>query len=200
MLKLVNYKSHFILGETMKNRNYQFTNGIITIRPHQLDDSEPSFVAIRESVNELMPWMYWCHADISLQEAKDWIEFRPQTWKDDMGYHFAIIDSSNGSFLGNCGLDHIDLQNEMAELGYWVRTSRTNQGIATSATKLVFEFVFDVLKLNRIEIVIAVENLKSQRVAEKLGAQKEGLLRRRLNVRGIIHDAYLFSVIRDNLD
>jgi len=183
----------------MKNRNYQFTNGIITIRPHQQGDSEPCYAAARESMEELMPWMYWCHADLSLQEIKGWIDSRPQTWEDDMGYHFAIIDSQKGSFLGNCGLDHIDHQNKVAELGYWVRTTRSNQGVATSASKLVFDFAFNTLKFNRVEIIIAVENLKSQRVAEKIGARKEGLLKRRLTVRDSIHDAYLFSVIRDDL-
>jgi len=182
----------------MKNRNYRFSNGTITIRPHQLDDIEPSYEAVRESLNELMPWMYWCHPDISLQEIKDWIESRPKTWEGDTGYHFAIIDTNDNSFLGNCGLDRIDLQNKVAELGYWVRTSRANQGVATAAAKLVFEFVFDVLKFNRIGIVIAKDNLKSQRVAEKLGAQKEGLLRKRLRGRDKIHDAYLFSIISND--
>jgi RimJ/RimL family protein N-acetyltransferase len=143
--------------------------------------------------------MYWCHENLSIGEIKGWIDSRPQMWENDIGYHFAIIDSSNGSFLGHCGLDHIDLQNKVAELGYWVTTGRTNQGIATSASKLVCDFAFNKLKFNRVEIVIAKENAKSQRVAEKLGAQKEGLLRRRLNVRGTIHDAYIFSVIRDDL-
>jgi RimJ/RimL family protein N-acetyltransferase len=69
----------------------------------------------------------------------------------------------------------------------------------TCASKLICNFAFDILKLNRIEIVIAEENIISQRVAEKLGAKKEGLLRKRLTVRDIIYDAYLFSLILDDL-
>ena len=136
--------------------------------------------------------------DISLHEIEEWIKSRPKLWEDNKGYHFAIIDSKRRSFIGNCGLDPVDLQNRIAELGYWVRTSHTNQGIATCALKLVINFAFNILKLNRIEILIAEKNTISQHVAEKLGAQKEGLLRKRLSVRGKIHDAYLFSVISDD--
>lgn len=187
------------LSVEMKAENFQFTNETITIRPHQKDDAGSCYYAVRESINELMPWMFWCHADITLREITEWIESRPQVWEADTGYHFAIIDSEHRSFIGNCGLDNIDLQNRVAELGYWVRTSRAHQGIATCASKLVLDFAFRFLKFQRIEIIIAAKNVASQRVAERLGAKREGLLRRRLNVRNTIYDAYLFSIILDDL-
>ena len=183
----------------MKVENHHFSSGTITIRPHQINDAEPCYEAVRESIDELMPWMFWCHNNISLHEIREWIESRPQEWEDGKGYHFAIIDSDQGTFIGNGGIDNIDVRNKVAELGYWVRTSQTNHGIATSASKLIINFAFNSLKLNRIEIVIATGNKISQRVAEKLDAKKEGLLRQRLTVRDTVYDAYLFSLILDDL-
>jgi RimJ/RimL family protein N-acetyltransferase len=183
----------------MKFENYQLTNKTIIIRPHRLSDVEACYSAVRESIDELSPWMHWCHSEISLHEIKDWIDSRPQKWENDEGYHFAIINSETKSFIGNCGLDHVDLQNRVAEIGYWVRKSCTREGIATCASKLVLDFAFHFLKLQRVEFIIAAKNIISQRVAEKLGAKREGLLRRRLNVRDIIYDAYVFSIIRDDL-
>jgi RimJ/RimL family protein N-acetyltransferase len=49
--------------------------------------------------------------------------------------------------------------------------------------------------LNRIEILVAVDNLASQRVAAKVGAVREGILRNRLLLHGKIHDAVMFSLI-----
>ena len=62
------------------------------------------------------------------------------------------------------------------------------------------EFGHKHLELNRIEIVVAKSNLASIRVAEKVGAKKEGELRRRICVRDKIYDAFLFSLIPDDLE
>jgi RimJ/RimL family protein N-acetyltransferase len=60
---------------------------------------------------------------------------------------------------------------------------------------LLADFGFKELKLNRIETLVAVDNLASQRVAAKVGAVREGILRNRLLLRGKIHDAVMFSLI-----
>jgi RimJ/RimL family protein N-acetyltransferase len=64
-----------------------------------------------------------------------------------------------------------------------------------AAALLLGDFGFKELKLNRIEILVAVDNLASQRVAAKVGAVREGVLRNRLLLHGKIHDAVIFSLI-----
>jgi ribosomal-protein-serine acetyltransferase len=92
-------------------------------------------------------------------------------------------------------LNHINVEERFANLGYWVRTSRTQQGIATTVVPVIVKFGFDNLNLHRMEIVVAVGNLPSQCVAEKAGAFREGLLRQRLFVDGQIFDAFMFSFV-----
>ena len=181
----------------MKNEDYQLSNGTILMRPHRMEDAKPSFEAIIESLDELMPWMSWCHTDIAFQEIEKWVESRPGAWQDDTDYDFAIIDPQQGTFIGNCGLTRVDLQNKRAELGYWIRTTQTRKGYATQASKLALKFGFQVLQLNRIEIMMDTMNMNSQKVAEKLGAKKEGLLRQRLNVHDAFRDVYLYSILAE---
>jgi ribosomal-protein-serine acetyltransferase len=64
----------------------------------------------------------------------------------------------------------------------------------------VARFGFEELKLNRIEIVVATGNHRSQKVAEKVGAVCEGVLRRRLMVRETIYDAVMFSLVPADFD
>jgi RimJ/RimL family protein N-acetyltransferase len=64
---------------------------------------------------------------------------------------------------------------------------------------LTARFGLRVLGLQRIEILAAVGNKASQRVAEKAGAKKEGLLRKRLSIRGQAHDAVMYSLIASDL-
>jgi len=182
----------------MQIEKLHLTKGKVTIRPYQASDVKPCFEAVQESINELSPWMWWCHSAYSLNDSRSWIESRPKAWEDGTEYSFAIMDSKDGSFLGGCGLNHINLTDRFSNLGYWVRTSRKRQGIASAATLLVAEFAFKELGLNRVEIVVATENKASIRVAEKIGALREGILRKRIVVRDNVYDAFIFSIISDD--
>jgi len=108
-----------------------------------------------------------------------------------------VMESDNGLYLGGCGLNRINSEHRCANLGYWVRSSRVGQGIATRAVKLLAEWAFSHTDLVRLEILSAVDNKPSQRVAEKAGAVREGVLRRRLQSHGVWHDAVVFAITRD---
>jgi len=103
------------------------------------------------------------------------------------------------AFIGGSGLNQINQQYQIGNLGYWVRTSCTGQGVATRAVRLLARFGFEELGLGRIEIVAAVGNTASQRVAEKAGAHREGVLRRRLFLHDEYHDAVMYSLITEDL-
>jgi RimJ/RimL family protein N-acetyltransferase len=76
-----------------------------------------------------------------------------------------------------------------------MRTNQTKRGFATSAALLLVQFGFYKLNLNRIEIVVKTDNIPSQRVAEKLGAAKEGVMRNRIILNARPYDAVLYSLI-----
>ena len=75
-----------------------------------------------------------------------------------------------------------------------MRTGATGRGVATRAARLAGEFAVTQLALLRAEIVVAVGNMPSQRVAEKCGAKREGILRNRLIVREKVFDAVMYSL------
>jgi len=81
-------------------------------------------------------------------------------------------------------------------LGYWVRTSATRRGVATEAVRQAVAFAFRNTDLVRLEIVSAVGNGPSQRVAERAGAVREGVLRHRLLLRGEPVHAVMYSLVR----
>ena len=182
----------------MRIEEISLTNGVITLRPYQSTDIEPCFESVLESINELSPWMWWCHSAYSIEDTRIWIETRPDAWENGTEYSFAIIDSKDQSFLGGCGLNNINITDRFANFGYWVRTSQSRQGVATAATLLVAQFAFKKLGLNRLEIVVATENKGSQRVAEKVGALREGILRKRIVVSDNVYDAFMFSLLADD--
>jgi ribosomal-protein-serine acetyltransferase len=173
----------------------RLTDGVITLRPYRASDAYSVYEAVRESISELSVWMSWCHLGYSIEETEAWIESQADRWKEGTEYNFAIWYDSDPVYLGGCGLNVIDRDCGVANLGYWVRTSQTNRGIATATALLLAQFAFDELKLKRVEITVAVDNQASLRVAEKAGATKEGILRNRVVKSDAPSDAVVFSFI-----
>ncbi len=176
----------------------EFTDGSIVIRQYRADDIDGLYESARESIHQIYPWMEWCHPQFSRQDSNAWVTSREKDWIEGVEYSFVIADAGSGSFLGSCGINGINKTHRFANLGYWVRSSATRKGAATAAALLLARFGFEQLKLNRIEIVISVGNGPSERVAEKAGATKEGILRRRLVVGKHTHDATMYSLIRED--
>ncbi|HEY0004383.1 MAG TPA: GNAT family protein [Pyrinomonadaceae bacterium] len=177
----------------------ELSDGRILIRRHRAEDIPALFEAVRESIPELSPWMPWCHADYAIEETEEFIKAQPEHWDRGEGYGFLITDALTGEVLGGVGLSLINRLHRFANLGYWVRTSRRGRGVAVAAALLAARFGFEELGLQRIEIVAAVENRASQRVAEKAGAYLEGVLRKGLFLREREHNGVLYSLVAEDL-
>lgn len=177
----------------------EIQNGAILLRPLRLDDAPAMFAAVRESIDTLAPWMPWCHSGYSLAESQEWIRGCGDAWLARTEFSFAVLDVTDQRLLGVCGINFIEWPALRANLGYWVRSSATGRGIATSAARLLAQYAFGELGLERLEIVAAIDNHASQQVALKVGAQREGLARRRIRIREIQHDALVFSLVRHDL-
>lgn len=170
------------------------TDGFINLRPPTIEYAPAIVDAVQESVDQIMPWMDWCKPDYDENVARSWLAGLPEAWNCGTQYALMISDVQTGEFLGGTGLNHINYQYRLANLGYWVRTSACGRGIATRAARLVAEFGIKQVNLLRAEIVVAVGNKPSLRVAEKSGARREGVLHNRLIVREKVFDAVMHSL------
>jgi RimJ/RimL family protein N-acetyltransferase len=165
----------------------------ILLRPFQVQDAAALHGAIRESLPELKPWMSWATDGYSELTAREYITIARARWEEHTFYAFAIMRSEE--LLGGCTLSSIHPIYHLCNLGYWVRTSCRGKGVAGRAAKLAARFAFEHLGLIRIEVVVGVGNHASLRVAQKLGAHEEGVLRNRMVVGRSIHDAHMFSLL-----
>ncbi len=167
----------------------------VLIRPYTETDAHDLYLAVQESYAEISPWMVWCQPDYSLDHAISWIHSTIAARENGTSYEFAVLDE-HGTLCGACGINHINTVDRFANLGYWIRTSKSGRGITPAAVLAVAEWTFANTDLHRLEIVTAVGNTKSQRVAEKVGALREGVLRNRLMVGGAPSDAVMYSLAR----
>jgi RimJ/RimL family protein N-acetyltransferase len=108
---------------------------------------------------------------------------------------FAITCA--GSVVGAIGL----MVNEhRGTIGYWVAAGARRQGICSRALRVLSRFAFADLELRRLELLTDPDNIASQRVAEKVGFQREGTLRAYLAHRdGRFRDGVMFSLLPGEL-
>ena len=170
------------------------------IRRYCAEDTPLLYEAVRESIDNISPWLPWCHPNYSIEESSIWVQSCDSARREDQAYAFVIFDRQTETFVGGVGLSQINRIHQIANLGYWVRSSWTSRGAATTGAYLTAQFGFEELGLQRIEIVVVVENTLSQKVAQKVGAQKEGILRKRLLIHDTPHNAVLYSLVKEDIE
>ncbi len=173
----------------------------IILRKYEIDFAELLFEAAIESRGgEFTRWMPWCHENYSLKESEAFIKMLCESWGKGTGFGFAIFDRETGKYLGDVSLNNPDLSHKYFNLGYWIRVSAQNRGIMSEAARFLAKTAFEDLDINRIEILAAIENIPSQKAAEKAGAMREGILRKRLIIGGRIHDGVIFSFVKEDFN
>jgi len=177
----------------------ELSDGTIRIRAYQPGIELAVFEAAQESVREVGPSMRTWREGATYATAARHVAESIRAWHAGTWYDFAVTRIGSAAFLGRVGLDHIS-DDGTANVGYWVRTGHTGQGVATAAVRLIAKFGFEDLGLLRLELLIAVANPASRRVAEKVGATFEGVLPAGPRGRGELeNDSYLFSLTRPAL-
>ena len=93
-----------------------------TVRFYQQNDVEPIHAAALESVADVYPWMAWCHARYTLDEARQWVRLQIEAARQKKAFEFVIV-GDDGRLLGGGGVNQVNATNPVANLGYCVRRS-----------------------------------------------------------------------------
>jgi ribosomal-protein-serine acetyltransferase len=148
----------------------------LIIRPNDPTTAELVNEAIRESYAELHSWMPWAEHLPDLAETRDHLTESPEQYLAGVDAGLALWLKDNGRFVGGSGLHPRHEDPGWREIGYWVRSSLTGQGLATEAVRAIAETGFRVLGLEGVQIKASERNIASLRVAEKAGFVREGEL------------------------
>src|SRR6476469_4595243 len=101
----------------------------------------------------------------------------PRRWVPATDAELVIADAAHGEPLGLISLRIAERDPGLAAVGYWLRPEARGRGAATVALQLVARWAFDEVGVLRLELTTAPENVASQRVAERAGFIREGVLR-----------------------
>ena len=113
---------------------------------------------------------------------------------------FAICDKSNDTYIGNARLSSIDWVHRSALYGRLIGRGYQNLGLGTEALKLLFEYGFYELGLNRIWSTAWVENEISLASNDKFGMCREGIMRQAVYKKGKFCDTVILAMLREDFE
>ncbi|MFX3649447.1 MAG: GNAT family N-acetyltransferase [Paenibacillus sp.] len=169
----------------------------LTIRAPQWGDGAAVNEAVRDSAEQLRLWLPFAEKIPSLEESEMMVRRARLKYLERSDLMLHLRDRHTDEFVGSSGLHRIDWNARCFEIGYWIRTSRSGEGLMTEAVKGIEQFAITHLEANRLEIRCDARNVRSARVAERAGYTLEGILRKlRRNSAGTLVDSMVFSKVR----
>jgi RimJ/RimL family protein N-acetyltransferase len=129
--------------------------------------------------------------------AEFFVRERLADWLMQREYCFGIWHNKDAKLIGMIRIFRIDWRIPRAEVGFFIDEGYSQQGLMTESLKVVLQFVFQQLKVEKLQLMTSMENIPSQRLARKVSFRREGDLR--ANFRkgsGELIDTMLFGLTR----
>lgn len=137
---------------------------------------------------------YWLKEDYSIEDARSFL-------KRDLTENFARNNGFQagiwlkGKLVGAVRYNDINWTNKSTSLGGWIDSSFEGKGLITRATRVLINYAFSELKLNRLEAHCHSGNSRSRAMAEKLGFTQEGVLRQSELHEGRFMDIVVYGLL-----
>ena len=169
----------------------ELRDGDLVLRPWTEDDVEAIVAGCNDP--EVAWWIPTIPSPYTEQDALAFIRGEVVPDAD------AMAIELNGRVVGGIGIG-LNSNDYRATVGYWMAAEARGQGICTRALRLLSRHALDGLELQRVQLITDPDNVASQRVAEKVGYQREGVLRAHLrHPDGRIRDSVMFSLLPGEL-
>jgi ribosomal-protein-alanine N-acetyltransferase len=142
-------------------------------------------------------WMY-SDKDVltDIEETKKYLDITLQNYKRSK-FEFQVLYLKNTEeYIGEAGILSYRLNSNRGVLGYNLLPEYWGNGYATEITKSLVKYSFEVIKMERVEALVADGNVSSRRVLEKSGFTLEGILRNYARIKNNYCNVYYYGMIR----
>jgi ribosomal-protein-alanine N-acetyltransferase len=173
--------------------------GVFLREPQFSDFAE--WASLREESRDfLLPWEpTWPVDELTKGSYRRRIRRYQREMREDRAYPFFICRESDGALVGGCTLSNVHRGvQQFCTLGYWAGAPFAGQGYITRAVRALIPYVFEELKLHRLQASTLPENQRSQAVLRRCGFREEGYARGLLRINGVWRDHVQFAILRDD--
>ena len=162
------------------------------LRPLRLDDA--SSLQNLAGAKEIADTTISIPHPYKLEDAEQYIAQYQEDFKQE-AVRFGIETQARRQLIGAIELRDIDREHLQAELSFWIGVPWWGRGFASEAAQGILSYGFEQIHLNRIYAHHMVRNPSSGRVMEKIGMQKEGLMRQRVRKWEKFEDVVLWAIV-----
>jgi [ribosomal protein S5]-alanine N-acetyltransferase len=168
-------------------------HGLITLRVPEERDIVPLYEGVQDPI---IPKFTRIPANYQMANAEHYVRERSPNGFT-MRTELQLALEYDGNFAGALSFHTLDLDEEKAEIGYWLTADVRGNGIATAATRLLTEYGFETIGFHRIEALVVESNIPSLKVLKNAGYMQEGIMRDKCcQDDGTREDMILFAAIR----
>lgn len=133
-------------------------------------------------------------------EVREWLSSADEAYADPRTYYWAIEETHSGEVVGELFVDNFGTSSRRCEMDWKIGTAFQGKGYAAEAARAAIEYLIREVGFHRIEAKCCTENTASERVMQKLGINKEGILRERFCGKdGRWHDLAEYSLLAHDL-
>lgn len=134
----------------------------------------------------------------SIEEAENLITMFDENFKNNNGIRWGILLKEENKIIGTCGYHNWNKRHSRAEIGYELSMDSWGKGYIKEVLKVIIDYGYEVMNLNRIEAVVYPENKASIKSLINQGFKKEGLLEEYAFFRDVYQDLIMFSLLKKN--
>ena len=158
----------------------EFSSQRLKLRRYQTEDSAAYCQMLQENCTHLHEFLPDSLAAIHTPaDAERVFQQLAAAWQARSLFIFGVWELENGRYVGETYLANADWDVPCIELGYFVVQDQLGKGFAAEAAQATIRYAFAQLKVSRLVLQCAADNLASQRVAERCGFTLEGRQRQR---------------------
>ena len=180
----------------LKDFPESFETERLLIRGPLPGDGPELHAAVKESMEELGPWMPWPKLHRTVEYSEEDVRRARVRFLERTDLTLFLFLKGTDTLVGGSGLHRIDWEVPRFEIGYWCRTRFVGRGYITEAVRGITDFAFGHLGARRVEIRCDPLNRPSVSVAERAGYLLEGELRNaEVGTDGKPRNVLSFSVI-----
>ena len=172
----------------------------IMLRLPDITDAPELFTLFEQNRNHLTEWQDWPNTIQTLKDCREFILRLGGEYAEGKTVDSLILFQEK--MVGMCTLSKIVPFLRKAELGYWIVEEYEGKGIVTQSCRGLIAYAFGTMKLNRLALKFKHvskdnENIRSRRVAERLGFTQEGILRQDGMTKGQMMDMVMYSLLAE---
>ncbi|SDP27509.1 GNAT family N-acetyltransferase [Halobacillus aidingensis] len=159
-------------------------------------DAEELFELSDRSRDHIRTWLPWIHFTKEVEDTRNYIKMSLRRYAENNGLTVCIL--YKGNIAGVIDFHEIDEKNRVTSIGYWMGSDYKGKGLLTRSCRVLFDYAFETLGMNRIEIRAASENKKSRGVPERLGFMQEGVIRQAARLYDEYTDHVVYGMLKED--